>query len=52
MAVNFMCRCLWLQGGENPVRALDADEVELILDRIRVCVRSGTAQIMTNNPML
>ena len=42
----------WLQGGEYPVRALDADEAELIVDRIHVHVRSGTAQIMTNNPML
>ena len=34
------------------MRALDADEAELILDRIRVRVWSGTAQIMMNNPML
>ena len=52
MTVNFMCHCLWLQGGKYPVRALDADEAELILDRIWVRVRSGTARIMMNNPML
>ena len=33
------------------MRALDADEAELILDRLRVRVLSGTAQIMTNNPI-
>ena len=42
----------WLQGGEYPMRVLDADEVELILDRIWVRVWSGTAQIMMNKPML
>ena len=42
----------WLQGGEHPLRALDADEVELILDQVHVGVRSGTAWIMTNNPIL
>ena len=40
---QFHVPLLWLQGGEYPVMALDADEVELILDRIRVRVQSGTA---------
>ena len=34
------------------MRALDADEVKLILDWLRVHVRSGTAQIMTDDPIL
>ena len=34
------------------MKALDMDEVELVLDRIRMRVRSGTTQIMTNYPIL
>ena len=49
---QFHVPLLWMQGGEYPVRVLGMDEAELILDRIRVHVQSGTTQIMTNNPML
>ena len=34
------------------MRVLDADEAELILDRLCMHVRSGTAQILTNHPIL
>ena len=41
-----------LQGGEYPVRALNATEEEIVLDQICTRVRSGTAQIFIDNPLL
>ena len=34
------------------MRVLDVDEAKVILDWIRIRVRSGTAQILTNHPIL
>ena len=34
------------------MRALDADEAELILDQLHKRVHSSTAQIMTDDPIL